>query len=107
VRSLSLRPGGLLTPQEVALSMGFSSFGFPPGCHPATGFLALPPGGTVSHWTHQPLLVAPLSSAARLRRLRRPRPLQLIVGQRLHAATELSRGEVSHAMTIFSSTTRA
>jgi hypothetical protein len=58
MRSLPLRPGDLLTTPMVALSMGFSSFGFPPGCHPATGVLALPlvglsPTGRISlSWSH-------------------------------------------------------
>jgi len=39
--------------------MGSSSFGFPPDCHPSYGASGSCPGGTVSHWTRQPLLVAP------------------------------------------------
>lgn len=59
LRSLSLRPGGLLTTPKVALSMGFRSLGFPPDCHPRYRASGCCPGGTASHWTRQPSLVAP------------------------------------------------
>ena len=49
VRSLSLRPGDSLTTPKAALSMGFSSLGFPPGCHPSYGASGSCPGGSVSH----------------------------------------------------------
>jgi hypothetical protein len=58
----SIRSGAVLTNEtrvipKMTLSMGLTSFGFPPGCHPATGLLALTQR-TVSDWTRQPLLVA-------------------------------------------------
>jgi hypothetical protein len=49
LRSLSLRPGNSLAAPKAALSMGFSSLGFPPGCHPSYGVSAYFPCGSISH----------------------------------------------------------
>ena len=59
MRSLSLRPGNSLTTPRVALSIGFTSFGFPPACYPSYGALTLAPVGlnptenASLRWAHQ------------------------------------------------------
>ena len=57
-RSLALRPGHSLAIPWMTWSIGFSSVGFPSGCYPSYGALALTPVGltptehTCLIWTH-------------------------------------------------------